>query len=390
MPQNDTADRAARSGPCSGYRVLELGTMVSGPFCGQLLADMGADVIKLEGKDGDLMRAVHPIKHGQSAQFLQFNRNKRSIAVDLKSPEGQHVARALVARADILVENFRPGVTSRMGLDYETVRAINPRLVYVSISGFGPDGPYAKLPAYDQVIQALTGFMPIQGSAERPEAIRSVMVDKVSGMSAALAAVAALLERGRTGAGQHVELNMLDAYSAVLLPELLAAHSFVGDPPGALPPPAIYRPLATLDGHLLGLIVQPHQFAAICRALDLEHLVGDPRFATAPQRFAAMDQLLDALEEKTRLKTTAELLDILWADGNVAIAPVNSVERFLADPQVVHNRTVLVGDHPTLGAVRTLAPFVRFANHDTDDFSPAPQLGEHGREILAELGIAAA
>ena len=205
-----------RSGPCAGIRVLELATsMVSGPFCGQMLGDMGADVVKLEGPDGDVMRQVHPIKAGHSAQFMQFNRNKRSIAVDLKTAEGRATAEDLIRRADVVIENFRPGVTKRMGLDYEAAIAIRPDIVYVSINGFGSDGPYARLPAYDQVVQALTGFMPIQGSAEAPAAIRSVMVDKITALAATGATVAALLQRERTGAGQRTYVD--DAVARVRL-----------------------------------------------------------------------------------------------------------------------------------------------------------------------------
>lgn len=383
MPRHDPTLNA---GPCAGVRVLELATsMVSGPLCGQQLGDLGADVIKLEGPGGDVMRQVHPIKGEFSAQFLQFNRNKRSIAVDLKQAEGREIALELVRRADVLIENFRPGVTERLGLDYERMKSINPNLVYASINGFGADGPYARIPAYDQVIQGLVGFMPLQGSADRPEAIRSVVVDKVTALSAVSAILAALFQRQRGGAGQYLEIRMFDAFAAFILPEFLAGYTFAEDPPGILPSAAIYRSLRTADGHLVGLIVQDAQFAGICRALGRPELITDERFSTPPKRFAAMDVLLEALEAETRHRTTAELLALLWADAEVAIAPVNTIEKFLADAQALHNGTVFTMNDAEAGPLRQLGPSAAFENSTVERFTRAPKLGEHTDAILADL-----
>ncbi len=376
------------NGPCTGVKVLELATsMVSGPFCGQMLGDLGAEVIKLESLGGDVMRTVYPLKDGHSGQFLQFNRNKQSIAVDLKAPEGRAIAIDLIRQADVLIENFRPGVTARMGLDYDSARAINPRLIYVSINGFGPDGPYAKLPAYDQVIQGLSGFMSIQGDAEQPAAIRSVAVDKTTSLSACAATLAALYGRERSGEGQHVQVSMLDAFAAMMLPEFIAAHAFEGSKPAPLPSPGIYRTLRTADGHLVGLIVQDSQFAAICRALGRPELIDDERYSSPAKRFPVMAELLGLLEEATLSKTTAELLDLLWQDADVAIAPVNGIGDFLVDPQVAHNRTVFTMEDPAIGPVRQLAPFARLAGCDIDRFRRAPGLGEHSDSILNGLGL---
>lgn len=375
-----------RKGPCAGFRVLELATsMVSGPFCGQILADWGADVIKIENTSGDMMRHVHPIKNGRSAQFLQFNRNKRSIALDLKNEADIDVARRLIAQADVVVENFRPGVATRLGLDYEAAKSLNPRVIYVSINGFGADGPYAKLPAYDQVIQALTGFMPIQGNQAAPEAIRSVVVDKITALSAASASVAALLERERGGAGQLVEVRMIDAFASIMLPDIMASRAFVGEPAAPLPAAGIYKPLRTADGHLLGLIAQQHQFVAICRALDRADLIDDARFATPAARFRAMDALLHELEKTTEKRTTAELIEVLWRDSEIAIAPVQTVDQFLSDPQVQHNGTVFDLPDGAGGSVRHIAPFSKLAGCDPSSFTLAPDLNAHGDEIRREL-----
>lgn len=373
-------------GTCTGLKVVELGTsMVSGPFCGQILGDLGADVIKIEGRAGDMMRMVPPFHQNMSGQFLQFNRNKRSIALDLKNPEDREAALGIIAASDVLIENFRPGVTERLGLDYHRVRQVNDRLIYVSVNGFGADGPYASLPAYDQVIQGMAGFMPLQGSIKDPQAIRSVVVDKVTALSAATATLAALVHRERGGVGQHVEVRMLDAFAALMLPEFMAAHTFADQPVGRYPSTAIYKTLRTSDGNVVGLIAQDSQFKAICRALDCTHLIDDPRYAAAASRFAVMDEILAILETKTIKMTTRALLDLLWKDSDVAIGPVNSLGSFLDDPQVKHNGTVFEQADPELGSVRNIGPFASFSATPIQSFRRAPKLDEHGDQIRAEL-----
>lgn len=376
-----------KTGPCAGLKILELGTsMVSGPLCGQILGDLGGDVIKVEGRHGDMMRTVPPIHDGMSGQFLQFNRNKRSIVLDFKDPADREVVMELIRQADVLVENFRPGVTKRLGLDYEAVRAENERLVYVSVNGFGATGPYAALPAYDQVIQGIAGFMNFQGTDEEPAAIKSVMVDKITALSAATAALGALVHRERGGSGQHVEVRMLDAFAAIMLPELLASRTFADQPAGRLPSKSIYRTMRTLDGHVVGLIVQDSQFQGICRALGCDELLQDERFATAPGRFVAMEEILTILETKTSTMTTRDLLDLLWKDSEIAIGPVNDLDAFLHDPQVKFNETVVESDDPELGRIRQLGPFASFESTPLEARGRAPRLGEHSGQIRADLG----
>ena len=378
-------DKLEGAGPCQGIRVIELGTsMVSGPFCGQILGDLGADVVKIENVHGDPMRAVPPLHDKMSGQFLQFNRNKRGAVLDLKSDKDRQIALRLIRRADVLIENFRPGVTQRLGLDYAVVGPMNERLVYVSITGFGSEGPYAKLPAYDQVIQGIAGFMPLQGSEASPSAIRSVVVDKVTALSAATAVLAALVHRGRSGRGQRVEVKMLDAFAAFILPEYLAAHTFADQPPGKYPSSGIYKTLRTRDGHLVGLISQDSQFKGICRALGRDDLLTDERFSTTVKRYAAMDELLAELERVTLTKPTGELLEMLWADAEVAIAPVNSLTAFLEDPQVLHNKTAFSESDPEIGPIRQLGPFATFSETPIASFRRAPRLGEHTAQVLRE------
>src|SRR5882757_3142788 len=276
----DKQPTVERTGPCVGLTVLDLSTMVSGPMGGQIFGDLGADVIKVETTAGDTMRAVFPHHKGLGAFFSQYNRSKRSIAIDLKSEEGRAVAIDLAVKADVLIENFRPGVTDRLGLGYETLREKNPGLVYVSIKGFGEDGPYRDQPAYDQVIQGLVGFMPLQGVGGPPLPIRSTMVDKVTAMSGAMSALAALWARERDGGkGQKVVVKMLDAWAAFVSQEEMKNHTFLNSDAVAPIPRDMYRVFETRDGHVIGLIIQDNQFRGICAVLNRPDLLTDPRFA---------------------------------------------------------------------------------------------------------------
>src|SRR5882757_1161530 len=250
-----------RKGPCTGLTVLDLSTMVSGPMAGQIFSDLGADVIKLEAVGGDVMRAILPHHNGLGAYFSQYNRNKRSIVVDLKSEEGRRLARRLALRSDLLIENFRPGVAGRLGLSFDELKKEHPGLVYLSIKGFGEDGPYRDQPAYDQVIQGLVGFMAIQGAAGNPEPIRNALADKVTAMSGAMSALAALWARERNGGkGQKVVVKMLDAWASFVSQEEMKNHTFLDSPNPPPPLRQIYRVFNTLDGKVIGLIIQDDQF----------------------------------------------------------------------------------------------------------------------------------
>ena len=299
-----------RQGPCAGLTVLDLSTMVSGPMASQIFGDLGADVIKVEATGGDTMRAVFPHHKGLGAFFSQYNRNKRSIVVDLKSEEGRRLARQLVLRSDLLIENFRPGVTDRLGLNYDELKKENPGLVYLSIKGFGEDGPYRDQPAYDQVIQGLVGFMAIQGAGGSPEPIRNPMADKVSAMSAAMSALAALWARERNGGvGQKVVVKMLDAWAAFVSQDELKNHTFLDS---AVPPPPLrqmYRVFDTQDGKAIGLIIQDDQFRGICAVVDRPDLLTDPRFAKPGDRLRNIGELHDELAPSIARLTSAAFLE---------------------------------------------------------------------------------
>jgi crotonobetainyl-CoA:carnitine CoA-transferase CaiB-like acyl-CoA transferase len=376
----------AAQGPCAGIRVLDLSTVISGPYCTQALGDLGADVIKVEPPLGDPSRfSGAPFREpGFSAMLAQFNRNKRSIALDLGKQEAHEVARRLADRADVFVQNFRPGVAERLGLGWETLKGRNPRLVYVSISGFGPDGPYRELPAYDHVIQALGGQMPTQGDAT-PKLVQSGVADKTTALTALSATLAALLARERDGKGQHVEVPMLDAFAAFNLPEALVARSFpplTSDAPGV---GDVFRTFETADGHVVGLTVQDGQYRGLCRALGLDALAEDERFASAGPRFANYRELVKLLEPEIRKWPTAEFIERARACG-APFAPAYDVDEFLADPQVAHNQTVTEVEDPRFGSTRYLRHPVRYERTPARLRFHAPRLGEHSDEILAEAG----
>ncbi len=375
-------------GPLAGIRVLDLSTVVSGPLCTQILGDLGADVIKIESIRGDSTRMMGPpFKAGLTPLFAQVNRNKRSIAVNLKQAAGQAVVQRLARGVDVLVENFRPGVTERLNLGYEALAATNPKLLYVAISGFGPDGPYRDLPAYDMVIQAMSGFAPLQGDAE-PQLIRSVIADKASGMTAAYAVMAALFQRERSGGqGQRIDIPMLDAYAAFLLPDALGAETFPPAEELSLPVKAadLYRCWKTADGYIAIVIIEDHQFQGVCRAVGRDDLAQDERYATIFQRIANSEDLFRLFEQEIRKWKTAELVARARQFG-APVAPVYGIGSFLADPQVAANHTVLETEEPTAGPMRLLRNPVRFGAAQTSIRRFPPRLGEHTDELLREFG----
>lgn len=374
--------------PCEGLRVLDFTSVVSGPFCTQALGDYGADVIKLEGLQGDMSRSTSgPFHAGLSGFFSQFNRNKRSVALDLKSPGGRKIVLALAQHADLVVENFRPDVMGRLGIGYETLAEINPDLIYVSISGFGPDGPYAPLPAYDHVVQGLAGMMPAQAAGAAPQMFRTVVADKAAGMTALSAALAALLARERSGAqGQRIDVPMLDAYAAFILPELMGPVSFP-DSDAGMPGFDLFRVYPTADGHIVGMVVQDDQYQGLCSVLGREDLKEEPRFSSLVDRFQNIDALSEILMDEFRDRPTRALIADLRKAG-APFAPVNDLDAFLEDEQVVHNEVVSVIEDP-VARVRVLQPPARLSRTPTAEPRRPPLLGEHTDEILGLAGCSA-
>jgi len=379
------------AGPLAGVRVLDLTTMVAGPVATRMLADQGADVIKIESPHGDLMRHFNPIRNGMPASFLSCNRNKRSLAVDLKAAEGLAIVQKLIATADVLVHNFRPGAAERIGLGEDAVRAIRQDLVYVSISGFGDSGPYANQRAYDPVMQALSGLAEIQTDRDtgRPRMVRTIIADKTTALTAAQAITAALFARERSGQGQHVRIAMLDAMIAYLWPEAMPMLTFVGeerDPSdGDIGPDLVF---ATQDRYITAAALSDDEWAGLCRALNRQDLIDDPRFNTAGARSR------NAVERREITATELEKWlanDILprLLDNDVPAAPVLSRFELLQDRQVQANHLLEEHQSPMFGRVRQPRPAALFDRTPAGVHELAPLLGADNTSILSEVGYSA-
>ncbi len=379
-------EAAPATGPLAGVRVLDLSAVVSGPLCGQVLGDLGADVVKIEAPNGDATRRLGmPDECGFTGWYLNFNRNKRGLAVDLKTEGGVEIVRRLAREADVVVENYRPGVADRLGVGYEALRKENQRLIYVAISGFGPDGPYRDRPAYDSVIQGYAGFMPTQGGDGEPTLVRSIAADKVSGMTATYAILAALFAREKNGgAGQRIDVPMLDSWVAYILPDIFLDRSYADRPePG--PPPNIHRTWATKDGHVVMMLIEDHQFHAMCRVVDREDLITDPRCVTIIDRFMNAETLFPEIERGLAKWTTQELVDRADEFG-APLAPANGIVEMMADPQAIHSKIVFDVKHEDAGTLRYLRSPVRFSETPTSFHAHPPKLGEHNAQVLREAG----
>ena len=375
-------------GPLDGVRVLDLTTMVSGPVATMLLADQGADVIKIESPAGDIMRQYGVVHRGMSATFLSCNRSKRSLCVDLKTAEGLAIVRKLAATADVLVQNFRPGAIERMGLGEEVVRGLKPDIVFVSISGFGEAGPYAHQRVYDPIIQALCGLCDIQTDHEtgRPHMVRTIVPDKSTALAAAQAIAAALFARERTGKGQHVRLAMLDTMVAYLWPEASSPLTFLDneqDPAQEQAgPDLIFR---TADGYITAGAVTDAEWAGMCRAFGREELILDPRFRTAAARGHNRTERRTIMNREIARWPTAEILARLDRES-VPAAPVLRRSDVIADAQVVQNKIIEIREDADLGPVRQPRPAARFSETPAEIRSVAPWLGADNAAILQELG----
>ena len=377
-------------GPLAGYRVIDLTTMVSGPFATMMLGDQGADVIKVEAPgQGDHVRTGGDRAGGLAANFVNNNRNKRSIAVDLKHPRGRDAVLRLAAGADVFIQNFRPGVVERLGVGEAAVRAVRPEIVYVSISGFGETGPYAAKRAYDPVIQAASGLASIQGGADdaRPRLVRTILPDKLTGVTAAQAVTAALLARARTGEGQHVRLSMLDAVVAFLWASDMGGQTFLDRQDGGRRAASfidlIYE---TKDGFMSVAVMSDREWAALARALERPEWLEDARFKTPALREENIDARLTLTQEALRGRTTTEWMERLEAE-DVPCAPVLTRDALVAHPQVRAGGTLVEFDHPAAGRLRQARPAARFETTPSALRRGAPALGEHTDALLAEAGF---
>ena len=380
-------------GPLHGYRVVDLTSNVAGPLGTMILGDQGADIIKVEAPDGgDATRAGGNRRAGFTASFINNNRNKRSIVLDLKTAAGLRVMMRLVAGADVLVQNFRPGVAGRLGVGEDAVRGVSPKIVYVSISGFGEKGPYAEKPAYDPVIQGFSGLATVQAGSDevRPRLLRTILPDKLTAITASQAITAALLARERTGEGQHVRLSMLEAVIAFLWASDMGGQTFVGDEPerqeAATAFDLIYE---TADGYMTVAALTDRQWAGLARAAGRPEWLEDERFKTSALRQKNIDARLQLTQEALLARPATEWLERLTAVG-VPCAPVLTRSQVIRHPHVREMGIVVETEHPAAGPLRQARAAARFSRTPAEIRRGAPALGEHTREILGELGYSAA
>ena len=373
-----------------GVRVLDLSRMLAGPYGSMLLADMGAEVVKVEEPGaGDPMRAMGPpfLPGGESAYFLAINRNKKSLALDLATPAGRGVFLELAAQADVVWENFRPYVMSRLGLGYDVLSALNPRLVMCSLSAYGQDGPYRDWPAFDLALQAMGGAMSITGTAGGgPVRMGLPMGDLAGGLFGALSVAGALLRRTRTERGAHVDLSLLDCQVSLLsyLAQYFWTDGLVPGPIGSAHASVVpYGALATRDGHLIVAVFERF-WPAFCRAAGHPEWTADPRFAANGDRVANRAALVPLIERAFAERTTDDWLERLHTAG-VPVAPIQTVERVLSDPQVRHRGMVVEMEHERLGRLPTLGTPIKVAGAAGFSPAPPPRLGQHTDEVLATL-----
>ncbi len=375
--------------PLSGIRVVDLTRVLSGPFCTALLADLGADVIKVESPEGDAVRGQGAIRDGLSWYFANFNRNKRSIVLDLKTAHGREVLERLITRADVLVENFRPGVLARMGFDAARLKALRPGLVTCSINGFGSSGPYRDRPAFDFIAQAMSGFMSVNGRADDPPLRSGLPIsDLIAGLYAALAVTAALRRAQTTGDGQGVEVSLTNGLISLLA--YIATNYFAT---GVIPPragndhpiAAPYGLFPTRDGHVALAPADDAFFRRLMTALDMAELAEDPLYRTQSVRVANRERINAIVGGRLATKSTDHWVTVLNA-GGVPCGPVYGVGQVFQDPQVLAQQMVMDVEHPGYGLVRMLGFPMKLETTPCRVRRAAPGLGEHTGEILAELG----
>lgn len=385
---------ASRSQPLAGYRILDLTTFLSGPFCTQILGDLGAEVVKVEAPEGDSSRAIPPHFVGNdSAYYLGINRNKQSVAIDLKQAEGLALVKRLIAAADVVVENYRPGVAARIGLDVAALREARPTLIWASVSGFGQTGPWRDKPAYDMIVQALSGVMSLTGEPGRPAVRLGIPAgDMVAGMYAAIAINAALADRERSGEGRVIDVSMLDCQLAML--SYQSTYALVA---GTTPQPQgarhdsipTYRSFVAGDGRELVVTANTERmWKGLCEALGLAALTVDARFDSGGQRLKNREALWPLLEEAFRTRAAADWIAPLQQNG-VPVALIKNVPEALQDARESGRGMILQLDSASGEQIEVVGNPIRFVGEDERDASYPPRLGEHAEQVLGDwLGTA--
>ncbi len=374
--------------PLNGIRVVDLSRVLAGPYCSMILTDLGAEVIKVEEpKKGDEARQVGPNINGMSAYFMSLNRGKKSVTLNLKEPRGRAILIELIKKADIVLENFRPGTMANLGLAYDTLKEINPRLIYASLSGFGQTGPYALRRAFDIVVQGMGGIMSITGEPGRPPVRTGAAIgDLGAGLFTAIGILAALQARERTGKGQLLDVSMLDCQVA-LLEYAIIRYTTTGEVPGPLgtrhPWITPFEAFDAKDGPIV-LGVGTNHWKRFCETIGLPGLADDPHFATNTLRTEHYEVLRPLLAEVIKTKTMAEWLREMEEIG-IPCGPINTVDRVVADPQVQARQMIAEVDHKGIGKVKMAGCPMKFSETPSGVQGPAPHLGEHTGTVLTQL-----
>lgn len=376
-------------GPLEGIKVLDLTRVLAGPYCTMILGDLGADIIKVEMPGvGDDSRHFGPYVKGESAYFMSLNRNKRSLVLDLKKQEGKDILKDLITKVDVVVENFRPGTMEKLGLGYDVLKEINPKIIYAAASGFGHSGPYSLKPAYDGVVQAMGGIMSITGEkGGKPTRVGPSIGDIAAGLFTCIGVLAALTNRNKSGEGQKVDVAMLDCQVAIL-ENAIARYVVTNEPPKpagnrhtSIVP---FEPFDTSDGEIMIAVGNDNIWSRFCKVTGLEDLIEDERFSVNPKRNENYDILRPLIAEKIETKTTGQW-QVIFDDAGVPNGPINFMDKVLEDPQVIARDMIVEVEHPVAGHLKMPGIPIKMSETPGAILKPAPMLGQHSEEILKEV-----
>ena len=377
-----------------GIKVLDLSRALAGPYCTMLLADYGAEVIKVElpGTGDDTRGWGPPFVQGESAYFMSINRNKKSLTLDMKNTKSKEILERMIKQSDVLVENFRPGAADRLGLGYEQVKKVNPKIIYCSISGFGQDGPYRELPGFDQTLQGMGGMMSITGEPDGPPMKVGVAIADISGgMFAAYGIMLALFNRERTGAGQWVDTSLLDSQIAWLTyraGEYFASGKLPEKVGSGHPMIVPYQAFKAKDEYINIAVGNDQLWKRFCKVISMEHIMDNPKFAVNAKRVENRKELINILSKVIETKAGAEWLKLL-EDAGIPAGPIYTLDKLFSDPQVLHRKMAVELQHPKAGTIKVTGVPVKLSETPGEINSPPPLLGQHSREVLAQLGYSA-